>query len=175
MAIAYNLICSKAIPVFVKKYGGFAVKTKVGFVNVMQGLLENNGIMGGELSGHYCFKDNFYMDSGMIAFLTLLAIFSKDDRKVSEIVKELSIYAKSDYNFEVKDKLMVTEKIKEKYSDGKQDFLDGVTVEYKDWWFNLRASNTEPVLRLTIEADTKEILDKKFKELKDFVDKLAEK
>ncbi len=175
MAVAYNLICSKSLPIFIKKYGGVPIKTQVGFVNVRDGLLKNNGIMGGELSGHYCFKDNFYMDSGMIALLTLLVIFSKDRRKVSEIVQELSIYAKTDYNFELENKAEVIDKVKEKYSDGKQDYLDGVTVEYKDWWFNIRPSNTEPLLRLTIEADSQEILDEKLKEAKDFVNKIAKK
>jgi len=166
MAVAYNAICSKAVPEFIKKWDGRPIRTQVGFVNVRDGLLENDGIMGGELSGHYCFKDNFYMDSGMIVLLTLLLIISKDGRKVSEITKELSPYAKgAELNFKVKDKEAIINKIKEKYSDGKQDFLDGITVEYKDWWFNVRPSNTEPLLRLTIEADTKEILEKKQKEL----------
>ncbi len=172
MAIAYNAICSKAVPEFVEKWGGKPIKTQVGFVNVREGLMQNNGIMGGELSGHYCFKDNFYMDSGMISFLVLLQIISKDGRKVSEIVKELSPYKKSpELNFKVADKDAILEKVKQKYSDGKQDFLDGITVEYNDWWFNVRPSNTEPVLRLTIEADTQEILDQKQKELIKIVSK----
>jgi phosphomannomutase len=171
MAIAYNAICSKAVPEFVKKWGGVPVRTQVGFVNVRDGLLKNNGIMGGELSGHYCFKDNFYMDSGMISFLTLLQIISKDGRKLSEIIKELSPYAKTDTNFTVDDKNAVLEKIKQKYSDGNQDFLDGITVEYKDWWFNLRPSNTEPILRLTIEAATQELLKAKQKELTKIINK----
>lgn len=166
MAVAYNAICSKAVPEFIKKWNGVPIRTKVGFVDVRAGLIENNGIMGGELSGHYCFKDNYYMDSGMIAFLTLLQLISKDGRKVSEIVKELSPYAKgSEINFKIEDKDAMIEKIKQRYSDGKQDYLDGVTVEYKDWWFNVRASNTEPLLRLTIEADTEELLERKKKEL----------
>ena len=170
MAIAYNAICSKAVPEFIKKGGGAPVKTAVGFVNVREGLLKNNGIMGGELSGHYCFKDNFYMDSGMIAFLTLFLVISKENKKVSELIKDLSPYAKSpEMNFEIKDKDAVLNKIKEKYSGGKQDFLDGVTVEYNDWWFNVRPSNTEPLLRLTIEADTPEILKQKQKELSSFI------
>jgi len=169
MAVAYNAICSKAVPEFVRTWGGTPVRTQVGFVNVREGLLKNNGIMGGELSGHYCFKDNYYLDSGMIAMLVLIQEIAKDGRMVSEIVKELSPYAKSaELNFEVKDKDAILEKIKEKYSDGKQDYLDGVTVEYKDWWFNVRPSNTEPLLRLTIEADTQEILKAKIKELSKF-------
>jgi phosphomannomutase len=170
MAIAYNAICSKAVPEFIKKWGGVPVRTQVGFVNVREGLLKNNGIMGGELSGHYCFKDNYYMDSGMIAFLVLLQMLSKDQRKLSEIIAELSPYPKgAEINFKVKDKDAILEKIKQKYSDGKQDFLDGITVNYKDWWFNVRPSNTEPLLRLTIEADTKKLLTQKQKELSKFI------
>jgi phosphomannomutase len=170
MAVAYNAICSKSVPEFVKKWGGNPIRTQVGFVNVREGLLKNNGIMGGELSGHYCFKDNFYLDSGMISFLTLLQIISQENKKISELVKELSPYAKSsEMNFKVEDKDAIINKIKEKYADGKQDFLDGITVEYDNWWFNTRASNTEPLLRLTIEADTKDLLEQKKRELSDFI------
>lgn len=166
MAIAYNAICSKAVPELVKKWGGIPTRTAVGFVNVREGLLKNNGVMGGELSGHYCYRDYFFMDSGMISFLTLLQVFSKDQRKVSEIIKSLSVYANSpELNFQVKNKDKILEKIKQKYTDGKQDFLDGITVEYEDWWFNVRPSNTEPLLRLTVEADTPELLAEKQEEL----------
>lgn len=169
-AIAYNAICSRAVPEFVKKWGGLPVRTQVGFVNVREGLMKNNGIMGGELSGHYCFKDYYYMDSGIVAFLCLLHIISSDSKSVSEAVKELSPYVKSpELNFKVKDKDKILEKVKQKYTDGKQDYLDGVTVEYSNWWFNVRPSNTEPVLRLTIEAETQELLDQKQKELTAFV------
>ena len=168
--IAYNLICSKSVPEFVKKWGGVPIRTQVGFVNVRQGLVDNNGIMGGELSAHYCFADYFYCDSGMIAFLTLLSIISAENKLVSAIVKELSIYAPPfQANFKITDIEGTLQKVKEKYSDGKQDFMDGVTVEYKDWWFNLRPSNTEPLIKLTIEANTQEILDEKVKELSDFI------
>jgi phosphomannomutase len=168
--IAFHVTCSKSVSEFVKKWGGKPIRTKVGFINIQKGLMDNNGVMGGELSGHYCFKDNFYSDSGMITFLTLLQIISKDGRKVSEIMKELSLYVKDpEMNFEVEDKDAIINKIKEKYSDGKQDYLDGVTVEYKDWWFNVRPSNTEPLLRLTIEADTEEILKSKQKELANLI------
>ncbi len=164
-AVAYNAICSKAVPHFIKAWGGVPVKTAVGFVNVREGLMKHSGVMGGELSAHYCFRDYFYTDSGMIAFLTLLQIISKDGRKVSEMAKELSIYFKSTLNFKIENKEVVLNGIKEKYADGKQDYLDGVTVEYREWWFNVRPSNTEPLLRLTIEADTGELLEEKKEEL----------
>jgi len=179
-AIAYNAICSKSVPEFIKKWGGVPIRTPVGFVNVREGLIKNNGVMGGELSGHYCFKDYFYMDSGMISFLTLLQVLSKDSlpnglgqaRKVSEIVKELSVYFKSaEINFEIENKEAILDSLKDKYKDGKQDFLDGVTVEYENWWFNVRPSNTEPLLRLTIEANTQELLDEKKKEISNFISK----
>ena len=170
--IAYNLICSRSVPEFVKQWGGVPIRTQVGFVNVREGLIKNNGVMGGELSAHYCFSDYFYCDSGMIAFLTLLQIISKEGKPVSELVKELSIYAPPfQMNFKVEDGNAVLEKIKEKYADAKQDYLDGVTVEYDNWWFNLRPSNTEPVIKLTIEADTQELLEEKKQELIDFISK----
>lgn len=167
--IAYNAICSKAVPEFVKKWGGVPVRTQVGAVNVRDGLLKNNGVMGGEVSAHYCFKDYFYMDSGLIAMLAILQIISEDGRKISEIIKGISPYFKTDANFQVANKERMLQKIKEKYADGQQDFLDGVTVEYKDWWFNVRPSNTEPLLRLTIEANTQEILNQKKEELIEFI------
>lgn len=170
MGIAYNLICSRSVPEFIKKWGGVPIRTQVGFVNVREGLIKNNGIMGGELSAHYCFKDYFHMDSGIIAMLTLLQIISKEGKSVFEIVKELSVYAKPvQMNFQTKDQNAILEKVKQKYADGKQDFLDGITVEYKDWWFNLRPSNTEPVIKLTIEANTQTLLDQKQKELSEFI------
>lgn len=169
-AISYNAICSKSVPQFVGKWGGRPIRTKVGFVNVREGIMKNSGIMGGELSGHYCFKDFYYLDSGIIAFLSILKVVSESSKSVSQMADEFSVYFKSsELNFEIKDKDAVMRKIKEKYSDGKQDELDGITVEYKEWWFNVRPSNTEPVLRLTIEADTKKLLEEKQKELIDFL------
>jgi len=171
--IAYNAICSKVVPEFIKKWGGIPIRTAVGFVNVREGLIKNNGIMGGELSAHYSFKDYFCTDSGMIAFLILLQIISKENKLVSKMVKEFSLYFKSaEINLKIQDKEKIFEKTKEKYFDGKQDFLDGITVEYKDWWFNLRLSNTEPLLRVTIEANSKELLEKKKKELIEFINAL---
>ncbi len=168
--IAYNLICSRSVPEFIKKWGGVPIRTQVGFVNVREGLIKNGGIMGGELSAHYCFADYFYCDSGMIAFLTLLQIISEEKKPVSEIVKGLTIYAKPlQLTFKTDDSNVVLEKIKQKYIDGKQDYLDGVTVEYQDWWFNLRPSNTEPVIKLTIEAKTQDLLNEKQKELSEFI------
>jgi phosphomannomutase len=167
--VAYNLICSKAVPEFIKKMGGVPIRSRVGFVNLMKASFENDGVLSGEVSGHYSFRDNFYFDSGFIAFLILLQVISESNKKVSEIADGFSPYSKSaEINFKVKDKEKILNKITKKYSDGKQDFLDGITVEYKDWWFNVRPSNTEPLLRLTIEADNDKILEKNKKALSSF-------
>lgn len=167
--VAYNAVCSKAVPEFVKQYGGIPIRTQVGAVNVRDGLLKNNGVVGGEVSAHYCFKDYFYMDSGLMAMLAMLHILSQDGRKVSEIIKSLQRYRNVAMNFTVQDKESMLEKIKHAYGDGKQDFLDGITVEYQDWWLNARLSNTEPLLRLTIEANTQELLEQKKAELSKLV------
>lgn len=165
-AIAYNSVCSRAVPEFIKKWGGKPLRTAVGFVNIQQSMKKNNGILGGELSGHYCFRDNFYSDSGFITFLILLEVISKGSKKLSELIAPLSPFTKSsEINFEIEQKEVVLNKIKEKYSDGKQDYLDGVTVEYEDWWFNLRPSHTENLLRLTVEAKTKSLMEEKVKEI----------
>jgi phosphomannomutase len=104
-AIVYNAVCSKAVPEFVKKWGGKPVKSKVGYVNVREKMKQNQAVLSGELSAHYAFKDNYYSDSGIIAFLILLQLISEDGRPLSEITKELTIYAKAnEVNIEVKDR-----------------------------------------------------------------------
>ncbi len=170
--VAYNVVCSKIVPEMVEKWGGKPLRSKVGYANISTIMKENNGIVGGEISSHYSFRDNCYTDSGFIAFVILLQLLSNYNQPLSEIVKPFHKYFKSpELNFKISDKTGAIEKIKEKYSDAKQDFLDGVTAEYKDWWFNMRPSNTEPLLRLTIEADTKELLVKKQKELTKLIEK----
>ncbi len=157
--IAYNAVCSKAVPTKVKEWGGFPIRTKVGFVNVAQGMKDNKGIMGGEVSAHYSFRDNFYADSGFIAFLTLLMLITEENKTLSAIVNPLKPFSKADeVNIEVNDVDEVIKKVKEEFKDGKQDELDGITIEYEDWWVNVRPSNTEPLLRITVEGDNQEIL-----------------
>ncbi len=174
MGIAYNVICSRAVPQRIIEWGGVPLRTAVGFVNLAKAMQQHNGVMSGELSAHYAFRDNFYADSGFIAFLILLSLISEEHKPLSQIVEGLIPFAKADeVNLEVKNIPEVIERVKEKYADGKQDELDGVTVEYADWWFNVRPSNTEPLLRITVEADTPELLKAKQKELIEFIEKLA--
>ena len=158
-AVAYNLICSRAVPEFITRWGGQPIRTAVGYVNVSQALLRQGAVMGGELSAHYSFRDNFSSDSGFIAALMVLELLSQENKPLSELVREFTPYAKSpEVNFEVKDKELVLNRVKNHFVDAKMDELDGVTVEYPDWWCNVRPSNTEPLLRVTVEAKTKELL-----------------
>ena len=172
--IAYNAVCSKAVPLKVKEWGGKPIRTKVGFVNVAQGIKDQKGVMGGEVSAHYSFRDNYYADSGFIAFVILLVLISEQDKKLSEIVAPLKPYSKADeVNIEVNNIPEVIKKVKKQYKDGKQDELDGITIEYQDWWVNVRPSNTEPLLRITIEGDTKEIMEQKQEEVINFIKGVA--
>ncbi len=164
--IIYNLICSKAVPEFIKKWGGRPIRSKVGFVNISELMIKKDAIMGGELAGHFSFKDYFCHDSAFITFLILLEIISKNKKPVSKLTKELSPYFKlPEINFRVSNKELILKEIKKKFSDAKQDYLDGITVEYSNWWFNIRPSQTEPLLRLTIEANNKNLLKEKKKML----------
>lgn len=174
-AIAYNAVCSKAVPVKITEWGGKPVRTKVGFVNVSEGMKKENAVMGGEVSAHYCYRDSYYSDSGFISFVTLLVLISEHNKKLSEIVEPLKPYSKADeVNITVNNIDEVIEQVKQKYSDGEQDELDGITIQYKDWWVNVRPSNTEPLLRITVEGDTREILEQKQKEIVDYIRSIAQ-
>lgn len=166
-AIVYNLICSRVVPEKIEEWGGRPIRSAVGFVNVASNLRKHNGIMGGELSAHYSFRDNGYADSGFIAFLILLQLLSESSKKLSELIAPFKKYFKGDeINFRVQDATVVIDFLKDKFGDGRQDELDGLTVQYPDWWFNVRPSNTEPLLRITIEAATAEMFEEKQGELK---------
>ncbi|MFH1235476.1 MAG: phosphomannomutase/phosphoglucomutase [Parcubacteria group bacterium] len=172
--IAYNVICSKAVPQRIREWGGRPLRSAVGFANLAKAMQEHDGVMSGELSAHYAFRDNFYADSGFIVFLILLSLISEENKPLSKIVTGLIPYAKGDeINLEVTNIPPVIEKVKQHYADGHQDELDGITVEYADWWFNVRPSNTEPLLRITVEADTPELLKQKQQELVEFITQWA--
>lgn len=172
-AVAYNAICSKAVPEFIEKFGGRPVRTKVGFINVSKGLVEHDGVLGGEVSAHYSFADNHYADSGMIAFVIILQLLSEIGKPLSEVVAEFNPYHRGDeVNLTVANSAMILDKIKEKYRDAKIDELDGVTVDHGHWWFNVRPSNTEPLLRITVEANNKEEMEKNREELVSYIKSL---
>ena len=168
--ILYDLRSSKAVKETIEANKGTAIMCRVGHSFIKQQLRDEDAIFAGELSGHYYFKDNFYTDSGVIALMVVLNLLSSEKKKLSEIVKPIKKYfATGEINMEVKDKDIIIEKVKEKYNDANIFELDGASVEYKDWWFNLRKSNTEPVIRLNLEADTKELMEEKRDEVLDFI------
>jgi phosphomannomutase len=156
--IIYNLITSRAVPEIITEHGGTPVRTRVGHSFIKAKMAETNAIFGGEHSGHFYFRDFWFADSGMLAALHTLAALGHDTRPLSEILGEFSRYAASgEVNSEVADQAAVTAKVKGIYADRSGvtvDELDGLTISTDEWWFNLRPSNTEPLLRLNVEAGT---------------------
>ena len=147
------------------------VRVKVGHAYARRKLREVHGILGGELAGHYYFRENFFCDSGVIALLYVLRTLSQQAKPMSEIVKPLMKYpGTGEINFQTERKDEIINKMKTLYSDGKISLLDGLTIEYDNWWFNLRKSNTEPYLRLNIEARDKKTFDKKKNEVIDRIE-----
>jgi phosphomannomutase len=154
--IIHNLITSRAVPEIITAHGGTPVRTRVGHSFIKAKMAETNAIFGGEHSGHFYFRDFWFADSGMLAALHTLAALGHDTGPLSELLAEYSRYSASgEVNSEVTDQAAVTAKVKsiyEKRSGVTLDELDGLTVSTDDWWFNLRPSNTEPLLRLNVEA-----------------------
>jgi phosphomannomutase len=158
--IIHNLITSRAVPELITEHGGTPVRTRVGHSFIKAKMAETNAVFGGEHSGHFYFRDFWFADSGMLAALHVLAALGHDDRPLSAILKDFSRYAASgEINSEVADQAATTAKVKSIYSERPGvtlDELDGLTVTGDDWWFNIRPSNTEPLLRLNVEAATPE-------------------
>jgi phosphomannomutase len=155
--ILHNLICSKAVPEVVLERGGVPVRTRVGHSFIKAVMAETGAAFGGEHSGHYYFRDNYRADSGIIAALTVLEVLSRAGVPLSELRRPFERYAPSgEINTPVPDPLAVIELVAAAYPDAAQDRLDGLTCDLGDWWFNLRPSNTEPLLRLNLEAATPE-------------------
>jgi phosphomannomutase len=151
--VVHNLICSKAVPEVVRELGGIPVRTRVGHSYIKQVMAETGAIFGGEHSGHYYFRDNFRADSGLIAALVVLEALSLGVEPLSELRVPFERYAASgEINRRVDDPPAVIDAVASAYSGASQDRLDGLTVDLGDWWFNLRPSNTEPLLRLNLEA-----------------------
>jgi phosphomannomutase len=151
--IVHNLICSKAVPEIVRENGGTPVRTRVGHSFIKQVMAETGAIFGGEHSGHYYFRDNYRADSGLIAALVVLEQLSRGGVPLSELRQPFERYADSgEFNTRVEDPAGVIDRVAAVYRDVDQDRLDGLTVDAGDWWFNLRPSNTEPLLRLNLEA-----------------------
>jgi len=153
-AVVHNLITSKAVPEIVVEAGGTPVRTRVGHSYIKQVMAETDAIFGGEHSGHYYFRANFRADSGMLAMLYLLQVMTEDHRPLSAIRADVERYAASgEINFTVADSDAVIDRVEQSFPDAGIDRLDGLTVDMGTSWFNLRPSNTEPLLRLNAEAE----------------------
>lgn len=167
--ILYNAVVGRIVPEIIKKYGGDPMRVRVGHTLIKEDMRKYNGLFCGEHSGHYFFRDNYFADSAIIAALLVLELMSVKNKKLSEMVDEYNKYSalQSEINFVVEDKEDVMKKIEGRYkNDAKSiDWLDGVSIWFEDWWFNVRPSNTEPLLRLNIEADNDKLLEEKTKEL----------
>jgi phosphomannomutase len=148
-------------------HGGQPRREWVGHAFMKKTLKDTKAVFGGELSGHFYYRDNYFADSGMITLVHMLNILTEQDKPLSELVQPLQIYASSgEMNFEVEEKQAMMDQLERKYADAEIDKLDGVTIQYENWWFNCRPSNTEPLLRLNVEAKNQDLLNEKLNELK---------
>jgi phosphomannomutase len=164
--ILYNLICSRTVPALIKRRGGTAIRTRVGHAIIKPLMKKYNAVFGGEHSGHFYFRENWFADSGLIALLVCLELLSKAGRDLPDILKTIDPYVRSgEINSHVADIEKKINEVAAAFADGEADRLDGLTVQYRDWWFNLRPSNTEPLLRLNVEADNRGLLDEKVAKL----------
>ncbi len=164
--VLHNLICSRVVPEVIREHGGVPVRTRVGHSFVKKVMAETGAVFGGEHSGHYYFRDHYRADSGVVAAMVVLDQMSKAGKPLSELLEPLRRYRDSgEINSEVSDQQATIEKIAEAYGNERQDRLDGLTVESDDWWFNVRPSNTEPLLRLNVEARTEKLLRQKVDEV----------
>ncbi|HEY5426489.1 MAG TPA: hypothetical protein VIJ77_08060 [Candidatus Tumulicola sp.] len=159
--ILYNVICSRSVPELIEKAGGIPIRSRVGHSIIKAVMRERDVVFGGEHSGHFYFRDNWYADSGMIAFLQCLELFSEANRPVSETIAPIDTRFRSgEINSVVEDIPAKLRQIQERYRDAEIDRLDGVTLSYPSWWMNVRPSNTEPLLRLNVEGDTQELMER---------------
>ncbi|HIQ38462.1 MAG TPA: phosphomannomutase/phosphoglucomutase [Methanothermococcus okinawensis] len=171
--IIYDLRCSKVVPEVIERYGGIPVKSRVGHYFIKKLMQEIDGEFAGELSNHFYFKEIGYFEGPLIALNYILSTMEERKEPLSRIWREYKKYYHSgEINFKVKDQRKILEKLKEIYKDCKIEELDGLSVYCKGWWFNIRPSNTEPLLRLNLEGDTEEIMREKVEEIKEIVNKL---
>ena len=165
-AVLYDLRSSRAVAEYIAEKGGVPVRERVGHSFMKATLRKRQGIFGGELAGHYYFRDHYNADCALLAVIEILNLLRHSGKPLSALVAPLRRYAKSpEINFEVDDKLGKIAELARRYADARIDYLDGITLSYPDWWANVRPSNTEPYLRLVLEAKTPAQLEEKTEEL----------
>ena len=170
--VIYDLRSSWAVKEQIEKAKGLPIMFKVGRTLIIREMADEGAAFAGELSSHFYYKDFYNIESADLTLLYMLQLLSENGRKLSEIVKDVDKYFRSgEINFEVKDKDAVIEMLKEKYSQGAKDVseLDGIRIEFDDWWFNVRKSNTDPVIRLNLEAKSEEMMKEKTEEISNLI------
>ncbi len=164
--ILHNAICSRILPETILAHGGVPIRTRVGHSFIKASMREHNAIFAAEHSGHFYFRDNYNADSGLIAALSALGVISDSGEKLSELIAPFHKYANSgEINSTVDNNDQAIDRVAQAFADGEQDHLDGLTVNYPDWWCNVRPSNTEPVVRLNVEATSQDLMQAKTDEL----------
>ena len=164
--ILYNLICSRSVPEIVERGGGEAVRTRVGHSHIKAIMRERNAIFGGEHSGHFYFRDHYFADSGLIALLVVLELISRENKPLSRLLEPIDRRFRSgEINSRVADIPGKLAQLEAQFADAAIDHLDGITIHHANWWCNVRPSNTEPLLRLNVEADTPELLTRRLDQL----------
>jgi phosphomannomutase len=170
-AVTYDVRTSRSVVEYVQALGGKPVICKVGHSHAKRLLRDSRGIYGGELAGHYYFRDNYFCDSGMIAALLVMAILSRDERPFSALIAEIVKYHYSgEINFKTEAKDRIIQAVLSEYGaqpEARLTDIDGIRLDFHDWWFNLRKSNTEPYLRLVVEASSAQQLAERTEQLKD--------
>jgi len=163
--IIYSAVCSKAFPELVRREGGTPVRTKAGHSIIKPQMRERDAAFGGEHSAHFYFRNNFFADSGIIAMLTVAELVGRQEGPISDLISPIDPYFRSgEINSEVADSAATLQKVEDHFAENeaaKMDHLDGLTVDLGDWWFNLRPSNTEPLLRLNVEANDATTLERR--------------
>jgi phosphomannomutase len=172
--IIYDLRASRAVQDTVERYQGTALMNRVGHAFFKRRMRETNAIFGGEVTGHYYFRDNFYADNGFIPALLMLELMSRKGQTLHELLAPLreKYFISGEINTKVSDIRKAQQTIdglSAKYQSGKVYTMDGVSVEYPDWHFNVRGSNTEPMLRLNLEATTGKLMEEKRDEVLSFI------
>jgi phosphomannomutase len=161
-AILYDLRSSRVVPEVITRLGGKAVRSRVGHSFIKAKMREENALFAGELSGHFYFRDMGFVDNGLLTMVQMFNYLSLKKAPLSSLIQPLKKYSSSgEINIKVNKREAVFSALKVKFKDARIDHLDGLTVEYDSWWFNLRPSNTEPVIRLNLEADDLAVMEEK--------------
>jgi phosphomannomutase len=161
--VIYDVRASRAVPDAIERDGGVALMNRVGHAFIKARMRKEDAAFAGEVSGHYYFRDFSQADSGVVPFLLMLELISKRGRRLSEILAPLRsrYFITGELNTPVPDVALKLQELKERYADGRVSHLDGISVDYDDWHFNVRPSNTEPLLRLNLEATSEELMEQK--------------